>query len=72
MTMKIAFISDIHGNATALEAVLAHIREQAVDRIYVLGDLCYRCRPRNVPWSSCRLYKRASSRGMRTSGSCVE
>lgn len=40
--MKIAFISDIHGNATALEAVLAHIREQAVDRVYVLGDLCYR------------------------------
>jgi predicted phosphodiesterase len=40
--MKIAFISDIHGNAVALESVLAHIGKKQVDRIYVLGDLCYR------------------------------
>jgi putative phosphoesterase len=40
--MKIAFISDIHGNAVALEAVLKDIRAQGVDRIVVMGDICYR------------------------------
>lgn len=41
--MKIAFISDIHGNAVALEGVLKDIHQKNVDKIYVLGDLCYRC-----------------------------
>lgn len=40
--MKIAFISDIHGNAVALDAVLYHLKAIEVDKIYVLGDLCYR------------------------------
>ncbi|MCK1993418.1 metallophosphoesterase family protein [Peribacillus muralis] len=40
--MKLAFISDIHGNAIALEAVLANINKHAVDKIYVLGDICFR------------------------------
>ncbi len=40
--MKLAFISDIHGNAVALEAVLRDIEKRRIDRIYVLGDLCYR------------------------------
>ncbi|MGG5252748.1 metallophosphoesterase family protein [Neobacillus sp. SM06] len=40
--MKLAFISDIHGNAAALEAVLADIKQRKVDRVLVLGDLCYR------------------------------
>ncbi len=40
--MKLAFISDIHGNATALEAVLKDIKERNVDKVYVLGDLCFR------------------------------
>jgi len=40
--MKIAFISDIHGNAIALESVLEDIQKKKVDKIYVLGDLCYR------------------------------
>lgn len=40
--MKIAFISDIHGNAVALEAVLQDIHHRGIDKIYVLGDLCYR------------------------------
>lgn len=40
--MRLAFISDIHGNATALEAVLEDIKKQHIDKIYVLGDLCYR------------------------------
>ncbi|GAA0485375.1 metallophosphoesterase family protein [Salinibacillus aidingensis] len=40
--MKIAFISDIHGNATAVEAVLKDIQSKNADQIVVLGDLCYR------------------------------
>lgn len=40
--MKIAFLSDIHGNAVALEAVLKDIEKKQVDTIYVLGDICYR------------------------------
>lgn len=37
--MRIALISDIHGNCVALEAVLADIRRKAVDRIVCLGDV---------------------------------
>ncbi|MFD1040633.1 metallophosphoesterase family protein [Virgibacillus byunsanensis] len=40
--MKLAFISDIHGNAVALDAVLNDIKEKSIDRVYVLGDLCFR------------------------------
>jgi len=40
--MKLAFLSDIHGNAIALDAVLQDIKEKNVDKIYVLGDICYR------------------------------
>ncbi|TVY07897.1 metallophosphoesterase family protein [Paenibacillus cremeus] len=40
--MKAAFISDIHGNAVALEAVLADIAKKDVSRVYVLGDLIFR------------------------------
>ena len=37
--MKIAAISDIHGNLPALEAVLAEIEQEAVDQIIVCGDV---------------------------------
>jgi len=40
--MKIAFISDIHGNAVALDAVLEDITQKNIDKIFVLGDICYR------------------------------
>lgn len=36
---RIAIISDVHGNLTALETVLAHIREAGIERIFNLGDL---------------------------------
>lgn len=35
--MKLAVISDIHGNLTALEAVLADIQSQGVDQILNSG-----------------------------------
>lgn len=37
-TMRIAFVSDIHGNLPALEAVLTDIARRGVDRIVNLGD----------------------------------
>lgn len=35
----IAFISDIHGNLTALETVLADIERRGIETIYCLGDV---------------------------------
>jgi len=37
--VKRAIISDIHGNLTALEAVLVDISQQGVDQTYCLGDV---------------------------------
>jgi putative phosphoesterase len=36
---RVAFISDIHGNAVALDAVLADLRHRPVDGIVCLGDI---------------------------------
>ncbi|MRN52590.1 metallophosphoesterase family protein [Paenibacillus monticola] len=36
---SIAIISDIHGNITALEAVLADIQQRGITRIFCLGDI---------------------------------
>jgi predicted phosphodiesterase len=38
--MRIAIFSDVHGNLTALEAVLSDIKEQSPDLIFFAGDLC--------------------------------
>jgi predicted phosphodiesterase len=37
--MQIALISDMHGHAIALEAVLADIQQQKIDQIVCLGDV---------------------------------
>lgn len=39
--MRIAIVSDIHGNLTALEAVVADLRKQAPDLVLQGGDLPY-------------------------------
>ena len=39
--MKIALISDIHGNLPALEAVYQSIKEKGISEIYNLGDSLY-------------------------------
>ena len=36
--MKVAVISDIHGNGVALDAALADLQREAPDRIVCLGD----------------------------------
>jgi predicted phosphodiesterase len=38
--MRVAVFSDVHGNLTALEAVLDDIAQQKVDEIVFAGDLC--------------------------------
>ena len=39
MKHKIAILSDIHGNATALEAVIADAKNQGVSEYWLLGDI---------------------------------
>lgn len=39
--MRVAIFSDVHGNLTALNAVLQDIDEQDVDHIVFAGDLCF-------------------------------
>ena len=36
--MRLALVSDIHGNLPALEAVVADIRRHGVDQVLCLGD----------------------------------
>ena len=40
---KIAIISDIHGNITALEKVLDDIEKRGIKRIMCLGDMIVKC-----------------------------
>ena len=40
---KIAIISDVHANLTALEAVLKDIKERKIKRIFCLGDSITKC-----------------------------
>ena len=37
--IRYAIISDIHGNLSALEAVIEDIKKQDIDRIICLGDI---------------------------------
>lgn len=37
--MRIAIVSDVHGNLTALEAVITDLRSTAPDRVFLGGDL---------------------------------
>jgi putative phosphoesterase len=37
--MRVAALYDIHGNSTALEAVLAEVREMGVERVVIGGDV---------------------------------
>src|SRR5690242_7357426 len=40
-TLRVGFISDIHGNLLALEAVLSDLERHEVDSIVCLGDICF-------------------------------
>ena len=48
-TMRLAVISDVHGNALALRAVLRALEQESVTEIICLGDLVgYNAQPREV------------------------
>ena len=57
--MKIAFISDIHGNYEALKTVLSEIDRMGISEVYCAGDVvgyycqinevCYELREREIP-----------------------
>lgn len=40
---RIAILSDVHGNLTALKAVLADIKQKNIEKIYCLGDSVIKC-----------------------------
>lgn len=40
---RIAILSDVHGNLTALEAVLSDIQQKNIEKIYFLGDCVIKC-----------------------------
>jgi putative phosphoesterase len=49
LRMRVAIVSDIHGNLTALEAVIADISRRGVDRVVHGGDLALiGCQPAEV------------------------
>lgn len=60
--MRVAVFSDVHGNLTALEAVLRDIEGQGVDTAVFAGDLCLvgaqpaACVARLQAWSGLALY----------------
>lgn len=37
---RTAVVSDVHGNAVALRAVVAELDAQGIDRAVCLGDVC--------------------------------
>ena len=42
MNNRIAILSDIHGDLTALKAVIADARAQSATEYWLLGTFCYR------------------------------
>ena len=40
---KIAILSDVHGNITALETVISDIEKRGINKIYCLGDSVIKC-----------------------------
>ena len=56
--MRIAVLSDIHGNIAALDAVLDHVAGQSPELVVNLGDIC--SGPIWAAWA-CRIAMRAMS-----------
>lgn len=64
--MRVAAIADVHGNATALEAVLAELDRERPDLIVSCGDLTWGSLPRETvallePWRERVLFVRGNS-----------
>ena len=66
--MRVAVISDIHGNYHALEAVLAEVTAEAPDEIWCLGDVVgYGPEPNRCCDGSCRSVQTSASPATTTS-----
>jgi predicted phosphodiesterase len=49
MSVRLAVVSDIHGNLTALDAVIADLERREIDRVVHGGDLALAgCQPAEV------------------------
>ena len=64
--MRVAALADVHGNATALEAVLAELEREQPDLIVSCGDLTWGSLPRETvallePWRERVLFVRGNS-----------
>ena len=64
--MRVAALADVHGNATALEAVLAELEREQPDLIVSCGDLTWGALPRETvallePWRRRTLFVRGNS-----------
>lgn len=64
--MRVAALADVHGNATALEAVLADLEREQVDLIVSCGDLTWGALPHETvallgPWRDRALFVRGNS-----------
>jgi predicted phosphodiesterase len=64
--VRIAALADVHGNATALEAVLAQLEREQPDRIVSCGDLTWGALPRETlallePWLDRTVFVRGNS-----------
>ena len=61
--MRLAVLSDVHGNAFALDAVLADIRAAAPDALYNLGDTVWGAADPGRAWEMQREFAPPSVRG---------
>jgi predicted phosphodiesterase len=64
--VRVAALADVHGNATALEAVLAELDREQPDLIVSCGDLTWGALPRETvallePWRDRMLFVRGNS-----------
>ena len=64
--VRVAALADVHGNATALEAVLAELEREQPDLIVSCGDLTWGALPRETlallePWGDRVLFVRGNS-----------
>lgn len=64
--MRVAALADVHGNAAALEAVVAELQREQPDLIVSCGDLTWGPQPRETvallePWHDRVLYVRGNS-----------
>jgi len=69
---QIAIISDIHGNATALEAVINEIHKRDINRIFCLGDIIGKGPSSDIVIDICKEYCEKIAKGNHEELICSE